>query len=229
MRAALVAAAAAAAVAAVAVPAHAGHAAACPPTAAARLVPGGSARQLVTVLASSTRTTHATVRLWRRTGSCWIAAGGPWPARVGRSGLSAHHREGDGTTPLGVFGFEPVAYGVAPNPGVRLGYHRVVCGDWWDEDPGSRAYNRFVHVRCGARPSFGGDSEALWRARTAYRYFAVIAYNEAPVVPGRGSAMFLHADTGSATNGCVSLALPRLVQTLRWLEPGAQPRIAIGS
>jgi L,D-peptidoglycan transpeptidase YkuD (ErfK/YbiS/YcfS/YnhG family) len=186
------------------------------------------ARQLVTVQAASRTTTYATVRLWSRAPSgCWHLVAGPWPARVGRGGLSAHHREGDGTTPLGVFGFEPVAYGIAPDPGVRFRYHRVVCGDWWDEDSASRTYNRFVHVRCGVQPSFGGDSEALWLARSAYRYFAVIAYNEAPIVPGRGSAMFLHADTGSPTNGCVSLALPQLVQTLRWLDPAARPRIAI--
>src|SRR5919204_5439062 len=173
-------------------------------------------RQLVTVEAATRTTTHATVRLWRRAANgCWKPAGGPWPARVGRNGVSSHHREGDGTTPLGTFRFGPVAYGIAPNPGVRLAYHRLVCGDWWDEDPSSPTYNRFRHVRCGRAPPFGGDSEALWLATRAYRYFAVMRYNDDPVVPGRGSAMFVHADTGEATNGCVSLPLPQLVRVLR--------------
>ena len=74
-------------------------------------------------------------------------------------------------------------------------YHRLTCGDWWDEDPGSPTYNEFRHVACGTRPAFGGGSEALWRATVAYRLFAVLEYNTARI-PGRGSAMFLHVDNG---------------------------------
>jgi L,D-peptidoglycan transpeptidase YkuD (ErfK/YbiS/YcfS/YnhG family) len=187
-----------------------------------------AAEQLVTVAAPDTRSTRATLRLWRRDGDCWLPAGGPWPARIGASGLSSHHREGDGTTPAGAFGLGRVMYGVAANPGVHYRYHRLVCGDWWDEDPASPGYNAFRHVACGTRPGFGGGSEALWRATRAYRHFAVIEYNVDPAVPGRGSAIFLHADTGAATNGCVSLALPALVRTLRWLRPASSPLILIG-
>ena len=45
---------------------------------------------------------------------------GPWRARVGRSGLSANHREGDGTTPLGTYRLGPIVYGLDPDPGLRL-------------------------------------------------------------------------------------------------------------
>ena len=58
----------------------------------------------------------------------------------------------------------PTVYGLDPNPGVRLRYHRLRCGDWWDGDPASPTYNRFRHVACGAEPPFRGGSEALWRA-----------------------------------------------------------------
>jgi L,D-peptidoglycan transpeptidase YkuD (ErfK/YbiS/YcfS/YnhG family) len=53
----------------------------------------------------------------------------------------------------------------------------------------------------------------------------VIRYNAGPVVPGRGSAIFLHVDTGRATNGCVSLRRPNLIRLLRRLRPGASIRI----
>ncbi|HET8606439.1 MAG TPA: L,D-transpeptidase family protein [Gaiellaceae bacterium] len=181
----------------------------------------GHANQRIEVVAPTAASTTATLTLWSRSGRCWRLAGGPWPARVGRSGLSAHHREGDGTTPLGSFRIGGTVYGVAPDPGTRLAYHRLVCGDWWDEDPRSPDYNRFVHVRCGRAPPFGGGSEALWRERTAYVHFAVVDYNAARV-PGRGSGIFLHADTGSATNGCVSVALAHLDRILRWLRPAAR-------
>jgi L,D-peptidoglycan transpeptidase YkuD (ErfK/YbiS/YcfS/YnhG family) len=48
-----------------------------------------------------------------------------------------------------------------------------------------------------------------------------------PVVPGRGSGIFLHAQTGSPTNGCISLRRKDLVHVLRWLSPAAAPQIAI--
>jgi L,D-peptidoglycan transpeptidase YkuD (ErfK/YbiS/YcfS/YnhG family) len=148
---------------------------------------------------------------------------------VGRNGLSSRRREGDGTTPLGTFPIGPTVYGVAPDPGVRLAYHRLVCGDWWDEDPASSGYNTFRHVRCGARPPFGGGSEALWRVTVAYREFAVVEFNTRPAVPGLGSAIFLHDSTGAATNGCIALPRAHLVRVLRRLRPGAAISIGVRS
>ncbi len=178
--------------------------------------------QRIRVTSPSLRSTTATASLL----ACGRRVAGPWPARVGRHGLSAHHHEGDGTTPLGTYALGPVAYGLDADPGVHLRYQRLACGDWWDEDPHSPTYNTFRHVTCGSTPSFRGASEALWRSTVAYREFAVIAYNDAPSVPGRGSAIFLHDDTGRATNGCVSLPRPDLLRTLRWLRPGATISIA---
>ena len=179
--------------------------------------------QRILVTAPSARSTTATLAV----AECGSRVLGPWRARVGRNGLSAHHREGDGTTPTGTYGIGPVVYGIDADPGVRLRYHRLVCGDWWDEDPRSAGYNRFRHVTCGTSPPFGGGSEALWRITPAYRLFAFIGYNAAPAIPGRGSAIFLHVDTGRATNGCVSLPHPELVRVLRRLRPGATISIRV--
>jgi len=185
-----------------------------------------SSTQLVTVVASA-HATSGTLSTWVRAGRCWRRVGGPWTARLGRSGLSTHKREGDGATPTGTYRFGATMYGIAPNPGLRFRYHRLVCGDWWNEDPVSHTYNTFQHVACGRAPPFGGGSEALWRISPQYRYFAVIAYNAGPTVPGRGSAIFLHVAVG-ATAGCVSLPENRLVQVLRWLKPSARPLIRLG-
>jgi L,D-peptidoglycan transpeptidase YkuD (ErfK/YbiS/YcfS/YnhG family) len=62
----------------------------------------------------------------------------------------------------------------------------------------------------------------------AYDYAAVITYNAART-PGLGSAIFLHVGTGTATAGCVSLPIGRLRTILRWLRPGARPRISISA
>jgi L,D-peptidoglycan transpeptidase YkuD (ErfK/YbiS/YcfS/YnhG family) len=190
-------------------------------------VPAGST-ELVTVTASAYGTTTASLELWERRNTCWRRVAGPWRAWLGRSGLSAHKHEGDGATPAGTFRLGDTMYGIAPDPGVNGAYHRLVCGDWWDEDVRSPAYNTFRHVACGTRPSFGGDSEALWRIAPQYRYFAVIEYNTGPAVPGRGSAIFLHVSAGRPTAGCVSLPEAQLVQVLRWLRPAARPVVHLG-
>jgi L,D-peptidoglycan transpeptidase YkuD (ErfK/YbiS/YcfS/YnhG family) len=49
-----------------------------------------------------------------------------------------------------------------------------------------------------------------------------------PVVRGRGSGIFLHAQIGKATSDCISLRRPALIRVLRWFEPDALPQIAIG-
>jgi L,D-peptidoglycan transpeptidase YkuD (ErfK/YbiS/YcfS/YnhG family) len=203
--------------------------AACPANLANGLRAQPPGAQLITVEAATARTTHAQLRIWRRAGACWAAAGGPYPARLGWNGLSASRREGDGTTPSGTFRIHPTMYGNEPNPGVRFRYVRVRCGDWWDEDAASPTYNTFRRLRCGERPPFAVKSEGMWQSPRAYPYLAVVEFNMRPVVPGRGSGIFLHAETGGPTNGCISLRRERLRQVLRWLRPGASPHIAIGT
>ena len=148
---------------------------------------------------------------------------------MGRNGLSSHHLEGGGTTPIGVFTIGPTMDGVSVSPGVRFGYHQLSCGDWWNEDRQSRSYNHFVHLACGVAPSFTGSSEALWQNVPAYDYFAVIDYNVSPVVPGRGSGIFLHVAKGDPTTGCVSVAKENLLQLLRLLRPSSRPLIDIAT
>jgi len=202
----------------------------CPVNLASELASTGSARQLVTVVAATRRSTKASLRLWRKSGECWMAVDGPWTAHLGARGVSDNKREGDKATPAGAFAVQPVMYGVGPNPGVRYRYRRIVCGDWWVEDSRSPFYNRFHHVRCGTKPPFRITSEDMSRSPISYRYLAVIDYNTHPIVPGRGSGIFLHASaSGGPTLGCVSLPRPQLVTVLRWFDPAASPQIAIGT
>ena len=203
-------------------------AAACPSNAANDLRPQPPGSQLITIQVPAAESTYGTARIWRRAGRCWIAAGGPFPARVGRNGVRANRREGDGTTPVGVFPIGRTMYGNEPNPGVRFRYVRLRCGDWWVEDARSPLYNTFARVGCGRRPPFRVATPDMAAERTAYPFLAVVEFNMRPIVPGRGSGIFLHAQTGGPTNGCVSLRRGDLVRVLRWLRPDARPHIAIG-
>jgi L,D-peptidoglycan transpeptidase YkuD (ErfK/YbiS/YcfS/YnhG family) len=204
-------------------------AAGCPSNLANELRPQPAGSQLITVEATSTKSTYATLRTWRRSGGCWVAVGGPYPARVGRNGIRKNRREGDGTTPIGTFRIGRVMYGNEPNPGVKFRYQRLRCGDWWNEDPSSPTYNTLRRLRCGQQPPFRATGLGMWQERTAYPHLAVVEFNMNPVVPGRGSGIFLHAQTGRPTNGCISLRRVDLARVLRWLSPSAEPRIAIGT
>lgn len=197
----------------------------------------GSARQLILV---SSPTHHpsagiATLRAYRRAGpnGRWRVVLGPWPAEIGYGGLRDRRREGDRSTPTGVYALGTRIYGNRPGAGrLHYAYHPLRCGDWWDEDPSSAAYNHFVHVPCGATPSFASSSEALWRETVAYRYFAVIRFNVDPTHRGRnapGSGIFLHSWVNGPTAGCVALRATRLLAVLRWLTPSAHPVIEIGT
>ncbi|HEY4348337.1 MAG TPA: L,D-transpeptidase family protein [Gaiellaceae bacterium] len=201
----------------------------CPASLASELASTRTASQVVTVVASRSSSTTGTMQLWERRNGCWHTAAGPWSAYLGFAGVSGDHREGDGTTPTGAFTIGSTMYGVSPDPGLRYRYHRLVCGDWWDEDSSSTGYNSLQHVPCGTRPAFKGSSEPLWQSTHAYAHFALIDYNIGPAVPGRGSAIFIHADLGHATNGCISLSPSRLVTLLRWLDPSHEPLIVIGT
>jgi L,D-peptidoglycan transpeptidase YkuD (ErfK/YbiS/YcfS/YnhG family) len=202
---------------------------ACPQNLANAIETPAGARQLITVETQTARTTYAELRTWRRPGRCWLPAAGPYSARVGRNGVSANRREGDGTTPAGTFPIGATMYGTAPDPGVRHAYRRLRCGDWWNEDPRSPTYNSFQHVPCGRKPPFAVTTPGMWQQPRAYPHLAVVEYNMHPVVPGRGSGIFLHAQTGRATNGCISLRYAELVAVLRWLRPADAPLIAIGT
>lgn len=176
-----------------------------------------------------------TFRAYRRVSpkARWRRVFGPWPAEIGYGGLSDHRHEGDGSTPTGVYAIGARIYGNRPDPGgLHYAYHRLSCGDWWDEDPYSPRYNHFVHVACGVRPRFASGSEPLWTEPVPYPYLAVIRFNVRPTVGGRnarGSAIFLHSWVNGPTAGCVALPKGRLLAVLRWLRPTARPAIEIGT
>jgi L,D-peptidoglycan transpeptidase YkuD (ErfK/YbiS/YcfS/YnhG family) len=192
-----------------------------------------ASRQLIVVTAPRASATAGTLTAEARSGpgGSWHRVLGPWPAELGRHGVSAHRHEGDGTTPLGIFALRPTLYGDAPRPrGLHERYRHLGCGDWWDEDPASPRYNRLVWVPCGITPGFAARSEALWTETVAYPYFAVIEFNAHPIRRGRGapgSGIFLHSWTDTPTAGCVAVHRAQLLSLLRWLRPSRRPVIDI--
>ena len=182
-------------------------------------------RQLITVTAVSHSVTYATLRAYRIVHGHTVSVFGPWTARVGYNGVArpGKKREGDGRTPAGTYGFS-FFFGVRTDDGFSFPFRHAYRYDFWDDDPASRRYNEWVDARMH---NPGAGPEPMHQL-PAYEYAAVITYNSGRV-PGRGSAIFLHVGTGTATAGCVSLPRSELLDVLRWLRPRDHPRISISA
>jgi len=206
------------------------HAAVAPPPLLVTQLAGvGSARQVISVTASSYGTSYATLQAFTKTASGWVQTFGPWQARIGRNGFapSGAKSEGDGRTPTGSYGFS-FFYGVLANPGVRYAYRQVTSSAIvWDDDSSSPLYNQWVDTQDPKTPNAGRAPEPMYNV-PVYDYGAVIDYN-ASRTPGLGSAIFLHQNGSGSTAGCVSLPQSELLAVLRWLDPVDAPRIIMGT
>ncbi|HEX3794830.1 MAG TPA: L,D-transpeptidase family protein [Acidimicrobiales bacterium] len=194
-----------------------------------QLASTGGAQQVIVVISPNASSTSAFLGTYENDGSGWYQVFAPMPALVGASGWvpGSARSEGDGATPEGMYPIGSTMYGTNANPGTRFAYHQLTCGDWWDEDPSSPTYNTFQHVACGTRPPFAGNSEALWTEGNAYPSMAVVNYNT-PANGPFGSGIFLHANLGVPTNGCISLPVADLDTVLRWLNPALHPVMVMG-
>ncbi len=131
---------------------------------------------------------------------------------LGAGGIRAQKGEGDGATPSGLLTLRRVLYradrGSAPASAVPR--EALAPDDGWCDDPGHPDYNRMVRLPHPAR------HERLWRDDGLYDIVGVLGWNDDPVRPGRGSAIFLHAahPDGRPTEGCIALAPDALRQVL---------------
>lgn len=146
---------------------------------------------------------------------------------VGKGGVAAPGTkvEGDGKTPAGTFPLRTPRF--RPD---RIAASRLPAAwkaqplrpeDGWCDAPADLRYNLPV-----TRP-YPASHEALWREDGLYDLLVPLGYNDDPIVPGRGSAIFFHLaspDYGP-TAGCVAVSLPDLLEILTALGPGARMEI----
>jgi L,D-peptidoglycan transpeptidase YkuD (ErfK/YbiS/YcfS/YnhG family) len=170
------------------------------------------------------RTTLRFIRIQPRPGrrsQGWLFPGTgtlkPLRVALGRSGINANKREGDGGTPAGRF--HPVRLWWRPDrllrPRTLLPVRRIERDDAWCEDPADRRYNRPF------RRSANEPGDRLRRDDWLYDLIIEIDHNTRPRVAGRGSAVFIHVarDGFAPTAGCIALRRDALLQLLRILSP----------
>jgi L,D-peptidoglycan transpeptidase YkuD (ErfK/YbiS/YcfS/YnhG family) len=158
-----------------------------------------------------------------RRGRAKLADGRSFACALGKAGARADKREGDGATPLGRFGLRQVLYRPdrEPAPQTRLPARALAPDDGWCDDPEAAQYNRMMRL-----PSLHRH-ERLWREDHVYDLIVVVGYNDEPVIPGRGSAIFIHLmreDCGP-TEGCIAFARGDLLEILAALGPESEVEI----
>jgi L,D-peptidoglycan transpeptidase YkuD (ErfK/YbiS/YcfS/YnhG family) len=151
----------------------------------------------------------------------WLDWGaGKKRAAIGPGGIAIKGGEGDGITPRGTFAVREIFYRAdrTPKPVTSLPWRATRENDGWCDAPDDPNYNRLVKLPYPAR------TEAMWREDHLYDLVVVLGYNDDPVVPGKGSAIFLHLARPdfSATHGCVALAYDDALAAIAQLEPGDQ-------
>jgi L,D-peptidoglycan transpeptidase YkuD (ErfK/YbiS/YcfS/YnhG family) len=131
---------------------------------------------------------------------------------LGHGGVSDAKREGDGATPAGVWPLRRLLYRpdriAAPVTGLPT--TPIGRADGWCDAPGDKNYNLPVIL------PYPASTEALWRADAVYDLIVPLGYNDGPILPGLGSAIFLHLarDGYLPTEGCVALAQADLLAYL---------------
>jgi L,D-peptidoglycan transpeptidase YkuD (ErfK/YbiS/YcfS/YnhG family) len=155
----------------------------------------------------------------------WLTADGQTvPVALGRGGIRADKREGDGGTPRGIFRPRQLWWRADryPRPRTFLPVRAIGPEDVWCEDPSSRHYNQPV------RRNRTRDGDRLRRDDHLYDFIIEIDHNSAPPIKGRGSAVFLHLarENFGPTAGCVSMTKSAMLRLLRRLGPDT--RIVIG-
>jgi L,D-peptidoglycan transpeptidase YkuD (ErfK/YbiS/YcfS/YnhG family) len=177
----------------------------------------GSARQVISVVGVGG--SSATMDVWQNIGTRWQPVEAGIGAHVGANGLAPTHREGEPTTPMGVFTLD-FAFGTAPNPGSGLQYVQVGPDYWWDGDVNSPTYNTMQVCKKAQCPFSTTDGGTENLDIPQYRHAVVMGVNSARI-PGDGSAFFVHTTDGGPTGGCVSIDDATLVRIMQWLRPGA--------
>ena len=120
---------------------------------------------------------------------------------IGKKGLNSNKKEGDHSTPKGLFNLKKLYFRKD-----RVGIPRceiskkVIKRDMaWCDDPNHKRYNEEIKI---LNKNY---KENLYRKDNKYDYIISINHNEKKI-PGKGSAVFIHlTDNYKPTSGCVAL------------------------
>lgn len=122
---------------------------------------------------------------------------------IGKAHFSSKKKEGDKTTPRGLFTLGKIYYRAdrVKKPLSKIESKIITKKMGWCDDPTSKAYNKEIKL-----PS-ESSHEKIYKRGSSYNYFIVINYNIKKIIPYRGSAIFLHLTKNyKPTAGCIAVS-----------------------
>ena len=120
---------------------------------------------------------------------------------VGKNGINSNKKEGDYSTPKGLFDLKMLYFRKDRVDLVECKIQKKVIKKnmAWCDDPSHKKYNREILLYNKK------TKENLYRSDHKYDYIISISHNEKKI-PGIGSAVFIHiTDDYKPTEGCVAL------------------------
>jgi L,D-peptidoglycan transpeptidase YkuD (ErfK/YbiS/YcfS/YnhG family) len=197
--------------------------------------------QAVVVTTANAASIGGTARLYERktAASRWISVGAEFPVVVGKNGMTysemmpekvsmidlppKYKREGDGTSPAGIFDLTS-AFGRADRPDfVKLPYTRLEEGTECIDDSNSSGYNTIVNRTRIAAVDWK-SSEKMLSVGPQYDLGVFVAYNT-PATAQAGSCIFLHVwkNAAAGTAGCTAMEHSNIEKVLAWLDVKKRP------
>ncbi len=122
---------------------------------------------------------------------------------VGKSGITRSKKEGDLSTPKGLYEINKLYYrkDKIKNFKCKIKKKIIKKNMGWCDDIRSKKYNQEITF------PYNYSAEKLYRKDSKYDLFLDIDYNKRPTIKGKGSAIFLHLTNRKykATKGCIGI------------------------
>ena len=122
---------------------------------------------------------------------------------IGASGITKFKREGDLSTPGGLFKLGLLYYRKDRNKSLKIKLKKRIIKKnmGWCDDAKSKKYNKQINL------PFKYSAERLFRKDKIYDIFINIKYNYSPVIKNKGSSIFMHLTNKKykPTKGCIAI------------------------
>ena len=136
-----------------------------------------------------------------------------------KNGIKRSKKEGDFCTPTGQFNLGPIYYRKdrINKLNTKLNIFPITKNMNWEDDPYNQNYNKLTFNN-------KKSTEKLFRKDNIYDIIVVVNYNNNPIVPGKGSAIFMHVAKNNyfPTRGCIALQKKDLIFMLSKLSVNEQ-------
>ena len=141
---------------------------------------------------------------------------------LGKLGIKKNKKEGDKTTPRGIFSLGKLYYRSDRIKKIDTCLKCKVIKKYmgWCNNPNDRKYNKEFDLDTKKK------GEKLFRKDHKYDALISINYNMNPVIPYKGSAIFLHLTQNyKPTAGCIAINIKDFLTLVKYIKPADKIKI----